>query len=293
MIIWDEYKYGETIYKTHQIKTRKWQYKELGCLVKYLLSIDKKPKEIRDVLENCCQDDIKYLKANQKRSIFDKIISKAKRENFVRNVTITVYQSEIDMIKKLNNKDLEKIMFVLLVYDKWLGNMNWFSLMRQDISREAKIGAINAYKQQELIQQLYELGYLKSDVKVIKNQYSKSGELKRQMWNIPFIQEEGEIAFQFNNYINVVNRYLNYVYGGFFECKRCGGMFEQNKWENKVYCDKCKKYQPIETKEIICCDCHKPFTVNAKANQSKRCEECYKKYRRKQKTLEMQKLRNK
>ena len=278
MIIWDEFKYGETIYKTQQVKTRKWQYKELGCLVKYLLSIDKKPKEIREILENCCQDDIKYLKTNQKRSIFDKIISKAKREKFIRDVTITVYQSEIDMIKKLNNKNLEKIMFVLLVYDKWLDNMNWFSLMRQDISREAKIGTINAYKQQELVQQLYELGYLKSDVKVLRNKHSKSGELKRQMWNIPFIQEEGDIAFQFNNYINVVNRYLNYVYGGFFECKRCGGMFKHNKWDNKIYCDECKKYQPIDTKIIYCVDCGRQILVDSKDNQTVRCDECQHKH---------------
>jgi len=292
LIIWDEFKYGETIYKTQQVKTRKWQYKELGCLVKYLLSIDKKPKEIREILENCCQDDIKYLKTNQKRSIFDKIISKAKREKFIRDVTITVYQSEIDMIKKLNNKNLEKIMFVLLVYDKWLGNMNWFSLMRQDISREAKIGAINAYKQQELIQQLYELGYLKSDVKVLRNKHSKSGELKRQMWNIPFIQEEGEIAFQFNNYINVVNRYLNYVYGGFFECKRCGGMFKQNKWDNKIYCDECKKYQPIDTKIIYCVDCGRQILVDSKDNQTVRCDECYKKYRNEYQKQLMRKIRS-
>ena len=31
----------------------------------------------------------------------------------------------------------------------------------------------------------------------------------------------------------------------------------------------------------------------SKDNQTVRCDECYKKYRRKQKTLEMQKLRNK
>ena len=278
MIIWDEYKYGENIYKTHQVKTRKWQYKELSCLVKYLISMGKKPKEIRDVLEICCQDDIKYLKANQKRSIFDKIIGKAKREKIVKGVTITIYQPEIDTIKKLNDVNLEKIAFVLLVYDKWLNNMEWFSLMRQDISREAKIGKINSYKQQELIQKLYGLGYLKSDVKVVKNQYSKSSELKRQMWNIPFIQKEGDVAFQFNNYINIVFRYLNYVYGGFFECKECGGMFNQNKQCNKIYCDKCKVHHPIETKIIQCADCGKLIEVDSKDNQTVRCAECQHKH---------------
>ena len=40
--------------------------------------------------------------------------------------------------------------------------------------------------------------------------------------------------------INVVNRYLNYVYGGFFECKRCGGMFIKTV-NNRLYCKQCAK----------------------------------------------------
>ena len=67
---------------------------------------------------------------------------------------------------------------------------------------------------------------------------------------------------------------MNYVYGGFFECKRCGGMFKQNKWDNKIYCDKCKKYQPIETKIINCIDCGKEVPVDSKDNQTVRCDEC-------------------
>ena len=51
-------------------------------------------------------------------------------------------------------------------------------------------------------------------------------------------------------------------------------MFKQNKWENKIYCDKCKKYQPIETKELVCCDCHKPFKTDGIVKNKKRCDKC-------------------
>jgi hypothetical protein len=36
------------------------------------------PKDIRDKLAVCCKDNIKYLRDNQKREIFDKLITKVK-----------------------------------------------------------------------------------------------------------------------------------------------------------------------------------------------------------------------
>ena len=51
-------------------------------------------------------------------------------------------------------------------------------------------------------------------------------------------------------------------------------MFKQNKWNNKIYCDKCKKYQPIEIKVIYCIDCGKEVTVDSRDNQTVRCNEC-------------------
>ena len=71
-------------------------------------------------------------------------------------------------------------------------------------------------------------------------------------------------------------RYLNYVYGGYFECKECGGIFKQNKKNNLVYCRDCIQYNPIETKTIICQDCGKEVVVDSKDNETTRCEECRK-----------------
>ena len=80
MIIWDEIKYGETIYNNGEIKTKKWQYKELKCLIKFMRDRGYKPKDIKEKLNQCCQDDIKYLTSEQKKNIFNRLITKCKSE---------------------------------------------------------------------------------------------------------------------------------------------------------------------------------------------------------------------
>ena len=80
MIIWNNYEYGKKIYEEKSVKTKKYQYKELKTLVLYMILNDKPPKEIRAALEECCQDDIKYLREKQKKVIFNKIIAQTKQE---------------------------------------------------------------------------------------------------------------------------------------------------------------------------------------------------------------------
>jgi hypothetical protein len=277
MIIWDEIEYGKEIYESEQLKTKKWQYKELSCLVKYMLSLGNKPKEIRDRLNACCNDDLKYLKQSQKRNIFDKIIAKAKNENVTSGVGAVVYKSEMDKVKSLNNPDLEKAIFVMLVYNKWLGNLEWFSLLRSDIFRDAKLSSISGTKQQEIIQQLCNVGYLKSEVKLLKKKDRNSQDRKKQMWSIPLLVKEGdcgEIALSIKNYENLVYRYLNYFYGGYVECKTCGVIFKPSS-NRQEYCKLHKpKYEPIEKKSVKCEVCKREFEVSSMANNVKFCPDC-------------------
>ena len=58
-----------------------------------------------------------------------------------------------------------------------------------------------------------------------------------------------------------------------------------------IYCDECGVYQPIGTKTITCIDCGKEVEVDAKDNETCRCEEHRKKHKRELKRLEMQRYR--
>lgn len=228
------------------IQTKKWQYKELKCLIKYMLKNNINNKDIREKLKDCCQDDIRYLKEKQKNNIFNKLIQQCKTKkdesiDIIQDKKITIYKSEIEKIKELKNINLEKIIFVLLVYNKWLNDMTWFSMIKNDLIKESKLSNVNSFNQQKILCDLVQLEYIKSEVKKVDNKHrKKEKDIKKQMWNIPFIQNNGDIAFEFDNYINFVFRYLDYVYNGYFECKKCGGMFKQNNNKQK-YCNSCGK----------------------------------------------------
>lgn len=62
-------------------------------------------------------------------------------------------------------------------------------------------------------------------------------------------------------------------------CSRCGKLFLSISSKKKL-CPACAEYQPIKEKTVKCVDCGKDFLINSKNNETCRCDECYKKYRR-------------
>lgn len=280
MIIWDEIIKGKKICEDGATKTKKWQYKELKCLVKYMKHENLSNSEIKNSLRQCCQDDIKYLKDRQKNNIFNKLIQQCKDEIIVSNKVITVYTSEIEAIKSVGNINAEKILFAMLVYNKWLDNMAWFSMIKADLAQEAKIHNINTVNQQKIFCEMLQNGMLKSEVKKVLNKHRrKEKDVKKQMWSLTFLQTTGEVAFEFSNYNNFVYRYLGYSYGGYFECKKCEGMFKQNKIGNLEYCTKCSSYKSMKKKIIKCIDCGVEIKVDSKNTKTCRCNVCQKTFR--------------
>lgn len=254
-----------------------------------MLLNDKQPKEIREALEDCCQDDIKYLRDKQKKAIFNKIIAQTKqelpkkdeiiKEKYIESKEITIFTDEIDKIKTINDQNAEKVAFALLVYCKWLNNLIWFTMSKADIAREAKISNLNSVDQQRVITGLVQNQYVKSDVRKANRKYCRgaSGN-EQQMWSLTYLLQDGDIAFTISDYENFVYRYLNYAYGGYFVCSGCGKIFKQNKNNTRKYCSNCIKYQPIEHKLIKCIDCEKEFEVDSLDTKTNRCPECYKSY---------------
>lgn len=247
MIIWDEYKYGKEIHSISSTKTKKWQTNELRSLVKYLLTDNKDMPiaDIRKALEKCCNDEIKYLAKKQKTNIFNKLISQCldadKNVKIIKDKKVIIYKSEIDFIKDIGNKYIEQILFVMLVYSKWL-ELEWFSISKNDLKKASKITNLNNDMFQDLLSEIFNSGYVESEVKKLDRFESRKEKIKKkQMWKVNFISHEGDIAFEFCNYDNFIFRYLNYVYGGYFECNECGGMFNQSNNNKQKYCNTCAK----------------------------------------------------
>lgn len=248
MIIWDEFKYGQDVFNNGEIKTKRWQNNELKCLIKYLIVKDTPLKTIRENLSKCCNDDIRYLKENQIRDIFNKLIQQSKREQIIKDKQVIVYKEEIESIKSIQNKQLEQILFILLVYRKWVGdgNMEWFAILKSDIIKESKLKKINYDNFQMLLTELNKSGLILSDVKPVEKRYRRRNkDSKKQMWKINFLKADGDIAIVIDNYINVVYRYLNYVYGGYFECEVCRGIFIKTN-SKQIYCKTCKSQKQLD-----------------------------------------------
>lgn len=239
LIIWDEYKYGKQVYDKG-VLTKRWQYKELKCLVKYMLADKRKLREVREKLSSCCKENLKYLKDEYKQQVFNKLINQAKHEEIIHAKEVVIYKSELRIIEGLDDEVLERMLFVLLVYCKWLDNMECFALMRADIFREAKISNPNSNTVRQKLFQLCQTGHLRSELITTRNKRSGSGGRKKQMWSLPFLKTEGDVAFTITNYDNVVNKYRNYKEGGYFECTECGGMFKKTNNRHTV-CAQCKK----------------------------------------------------
>lgn len=236
MIIWDEYKYGKNIYESSNVKTKKWQLVELKCLIKYLLENKYNPKDIRVALFNCCQEDLKYLPEKYRNNIFNKLIQQCKKSKIIKNKEIIIYNDEMDIIKSIDDLNKEKVLFVLLVYNKWLNNHEWFSMVKRDIFKTAKIN-LNSKVQQNILFDLLQKGFLKSEVRKIAKGSKKN---KQQMWNLSYLRQDGDIAFVLSDYDNLIYRYLNYFYEGYFECITCKHIFKKNNNKQK-YCYDCAK----------------------------------------------------
>jgi len=253
LIIWDEYEYGETLYHRCRVNSNKWQLKELKALIFYMLENNFSSKDIREKLLEVCNDEIKYLSSKQRESVFNKLISQCKSSKTIRNIKIDVYKTELDNIRNIDNPDYEKCVFIMLIYKKWLDKVNelrnrkkspyyeWFSLIKADIFKEAGLSKMNGLSKQSMLNYLYLNEYIKSDVKKLTKSDQRIENIeKKQMWSVPFIKYDGEVAFSIDDFRNVINQYINYRDGGFSKCGNCGILFSPTNNRQK-YCADCRR----------------------------------------------------
>lgn len=254
MIIWNDYQYGRECFLRDSLKTKKWQYKELKALIFYMMTEDYSIADIKAKMDQICQDDIKYLNAVQKDTIFSNLINQCKKDPAPAPVRVIIYQEEIDQIATLPDKESKQLIFFMLVYKKWLDARqkkaapyyDWFACMKQDMFTEANLNRLNSAKRQKLLSDLIQRGFLCSEVKKLTKSQQKAEQTeKKQMWSIPFLCRTGKELFVLDQYDNVVNYYLNYAYGGFFTCKTCCGLFEKSS-NRQLYCLACKKEKQSE-----------------------------------------------
>ena len=216
----------------------------LRILAKYYFNNGDTKEEVEDKLN-------KYMKVNYKSyspskwkdliSQLVKSVEKYKTYKMIDVDEVNITENEWFSIIALNNKQLEKLAFILLVYCKInkIKNPtcdNKINNTFTDIFRECGFRVTNETKL--LLNELYKLNYISIGLSC------NSTSIK-----INYIEDnENNIKFTIDNFENVITYYEEYKNGKkYIECECCKKRLIQ-KTHNVKYCPKCAK--EIKQKQI-------------------------------------------
>lgn len=277
----NEYTYAKNLLNKQDLKACDLGDKPsstLNLLARYYREIGKNDDEIKeclsDFLNRCLKD--KYKESKWIDSIFYQVI-KSKKYNLKKVDNVIVTKSEMEKIQSVKGKSRQKVLFTLLILAKYYNavsdkNKNWTNLEYKKIFKLANV-QLSIQNQALLINDLYNCGF----VNVSKN-------VGKPNIQVNFVDNESDTVLTIARLKDLGKEYLMFCGEDYIRCQKCGTLVKNYKNTNK-YCKTCGQYQPIETKTVICVDCGKEFSVDAKDNQTIRCNDCYKNYRRKYKAI--------
>ena len=277
----NEYTFAENLLNKQDLKACDLGDKPsstLNLLARYYREIGKNDDEIKELLSdflNRCLKD-KYKESKWIDSIFYQVV-KSKKYNLKKVDNVIVTKSEMEIIQSVKGKSRQKVLFTLLVLSKYYNavsdkNKNWTNLEYKKIFKLANV-QLSIQNQALLINALYNCGF----VNVSKN-------VGKPNIQVNFVDNESDAVLTITRLKDLGKEYLMFCGEDYIRCQKCGTLVKNYKNTNK-YCKTCGQYQPIETKIVICVDCGNEFSVDAKDNQTIRCNDCYKNYRRKYKAI--------
>lgn len=247
-------------------------YCYLPILSKYYRQIlEYSPKRTLNEINSYMVDN--YINYNPVRweLFIDSCVKKSKKSKLSNIQFIGITQKELDIIDSTRNTTHAKVLFSLLCVAKYFNmrsdtNNNWTNIQAKDVFKMANVNT-SVEKQDRIIHELYKSGLIGISKKVDNLNV-----------RVLCIDDSDEFVLKINDFRNLGYEYMNWKHGGYFRCAECGALQKQNKYGNRVYCNNCVGYSPLETKTIICVDCGKEFVVDGIVKNKNRCPDCYKKY---------------
>ena len=211
------------------------------------------------------------------QSTIEKIASSAGKYTLYEISGIKITKTEMDNIKAIHNKVLERLMFTMLCLAKLSNEKNpknngWVNADSKDIFGYARISC-KANEREIKIGKLWQSGLL---------EFSKRND--NLNCRVTFIDNESDEVLFVSDFRELGYEYLAYNGENFIRCAECGVLTRGNKAGTKKYCRNCATYTPQETKKVICIDCGKEFETVSKNNMSCRCNDCYTQYRKQYKS---------
>ena len=249
MIIFDEKKYAERILRNKEYGTLKNQGQERCAIVRYL-KFDKgySDEDILNVLSKIPMHGGDALTKQHKNEIYSRIIEKAPKYEYVKDIEVKIYKSELDIINSIKNENCRNLLFCSLVYYKWgqhIFSKNFYSKVSErvmvleddeNISKISKIMKLRKDERFALYRELYLKKYYIQDIIKSKNYFY-----------IPFAIDDGEdVVMTINSYGNILGElYLYNKEQGYKRCENCGEVIKKNNNKQK-YCNNCSRIVNIE-----------------------------------------------
>lgn len=245
-------------------------YKTMYKLALYNHFVNKLDKQqsyndINSFLKQKCSD---YIEVRDYK-VLDKCIRGAEKRQWTEIDKIIITQEELDKILKLNDDKQERIAFTLLAdakYNKACGKYD-FDVSFLSINQLFILSRVVVPRSERnlFLSFLYDKDFVKRNT---------NPSFKGMMLNyVSGSDDNVGIKLDENNYKELAFTYMNWKYGGYKECEKCGRLIKIKK--NTQYCKECSnKYVPHESKMVICIDCGKEFEASSKASKTCRCEEC-------------------
>lgn len=268
MIILNEREHAENCLKNGFVDTK--PFNTLSILAKYYYHYCgfRKKKIIALLIDYLSKYYPRYeLNEFSWQTSVEKIASNAGRYKLYEIQGIKITESEMNTIKGINNKVLERLMFTMLCLAK-LGNAKnqknngWVNTDSKDIFNYARISC-RVNEREIKIGKLWQMGLL---------EFSKRND--NLNCRVTFIDDNSNEVLFISDFRELGYEYLMYNGGNFIRCADCGILSRGNKTGTKKYCRNCTTYTPVQTKSIKCIDCGKVFDVNSKNNKTCRCNEC-------------------
>ena len=216
----------------------------LRILAKYYFNNGDTKEEVEDKLNKYMKENYKSYSPSKWKDLISQLVKSVEKYKTYKMIDVdevNITENEWFSIIALNNKQLEKLAFILLVYCKInkIKNPtcdNKINNTFTDIFRECGFRVTNETKL--LLNELYKLNYISIGLSCNSTSI-----------RINYIEEnEDNIKFTIDNFKNVITYYEEYKNGKkYIECECCKKRVMQ-KTHNVKYCPKCAK--EIKQKQI-------------------------------------------
>lgn len=256
-------------------------YQVISLLSKYYYhDCEYKKKQITELLISYLKKYYPRYELNETQWLdaIEKLVTNSAKEKLHNISGVKITKREIETIRGIKNKTLERLMFTSLCIAKFnnlknVGNNNWVNSDTSEVFKLARISC-TLFGQDVKLNELYERGLIDFP--------KKNGNLN---YRVTFVDNDGDEEIFISDFRELGYEYLNYIGESFIRCADCGVLTRTGKTNRKKYCEKhgSERVRDFE-KTIYCVDCGRPTEVSSKNNRTKRCPECYELYRRERKT---------